>query len=349
MISYQGGWRGFSERRRASGAVLVCAALSLLVCASAVAASAPVGAFTEFTIPTASSFPTGIAAGPDGNLWFTESDTSKIGRVTPTGTMTEFTIPTASSAPQVIAAGPDGNLWFTENAGNQIGRVGAGVAGASVRAPSVTGSGQQGTQQVCQGDQWAQWAGEPPSYSAFSFDGYQWLRDGTPIAGQTGQSYTPVAGDVGHQLSCTITVSYSVPNVTTAATGAAITVIPQNSGPTGPQGPRGSNGSNGAQGPTGKVELVTCKTVKRNHKTKRVCTTKLVSGPVKFTTAAGDERASLSRHGVIYATGYARQTRGGVRTWLLAARPLARGRYTLTLTHRHRGHQITTRRQITIP
>ena len=30
------------------------------------------GVITEFPIPTASSGPYGIAAGPDGNLWFTE-------------------------------------------------------------------------------------------------------------------------------------------------------------------------------------------------------------------------------------------------------------------------------------
>jgi len=37
----------------------------------------PNGEFTEILIPTASS--SGIAAGPDGNIWFTESD--RIGRV----------------------------------------------------------------------------------------------------------------------------------------------------------------------------------------------------------------------------------------------------------------------------
>ena len=173
--------------------------------------------------------------------------------------------------------------------------MGAGAAAASVRAPSVTGSGQPGAQQACQGDQWTQWAGLAPSYGAFWFDGYQWLRDGLPIVGQTGQSYLSVAGDVGHQLACTITVTYALPlDVTTAATSAAITVTPQNSGPTGPQGSAGSNGTNGepgsagsngangepgaagsngtngapgARGAAGKVELVTCQTIKVKHKT----------------------------------------------------------------------------------
>ena len=42
--------------------------------------------------------PLGIAAGPDGNLWFTEAATgNRIGRITPTGTITEYPLPTADS------------------------------------------------------------------------------------------------------------------------------------------------------------------------------------------------------------------------------------------------------------
>ncbi|MFY9550232.1 MAG: hypothetical protein WAU32_03710, partial [Thermoanaerobaculia bacterium] len=78
---------------------------------------------TEFPVPTASSSPSGIAAGPDGNLWFTEKAGNKIGRITTAGAITEFSIPTASSSPLGIAARPDGNLWFTEFGVNQIGRI----------------------------------------------------------------------------------------------------------------------------------------------------------------------------------------------------------------------------------
>jgi hypothetical protein len=48
--------------------------------------------------------------------------------------------------------------------------------------------------------------------------------------------------------------------------------------------PTGPDGQPRPAGSGGKVELVTCKTVKLKHKTKQVCTTKLVTGPVKFTT-----------------------------------------------------------------
>ena len=37
--------------------------------------------------------PGGIAAGPDGNLWFTESNANKIGRITTAGVVTEFSDP----------------------------------------------------------------------------------------------------------------------------------------------------------------------------------------------------------------------------------------------------------------
>lgn len=77
----------------------------------------------EFPIPSAYSEPTGIAAGPDGALWFAESQRDKIGRVTTDGVFTEYATPTSLSSPWQIASGPDGALWFTERAGHQIGRV----------------------------------------------------------------------------------------------------------------------------------------------------------------------------------------------------------------------------------
>ncbi len=77
----------------------------------------------EFPIPTPASRPYTIVAGPDGNLWFTESMGNKIGRITPTGVVTEFPVPTAGSGPYGIATGPDGNVWFTERFGDKIGKL----------------------------------------------------------------------------------------------------------------------------------------------------------------------------------------------------------------------------------
>ncbi len=81
------------------------------------------GSITEFAIPTANSDPSGIAAGPKGNLWFTESNSNQIGRISPSGKITEFSVPTANSQPYGITAGPDGNLWFTESGRGTIGRI----------------------------------------------------------------------------------------------------------------------------------------------------------------------------------------------------------------------------------
>ena len=69
---------------------------------------------TEFTLPNAGSVPNGIAAGPDGNVWFAEFSGNRIGRITPAGVITEFPVPTPNSQPNGIIAGPDKNLWFTE-------------------------------------------------------------------------------------------------------------------------------------------------------------------------------------------------------------------------------------------
>ena len=86
--------------------------------------STATGVVTMFAIPTANAHPSGIAAGPDGNLWFTEGDVNKIGRISPvTGVITEFDLPNAGSHPADIAVGPDGNLWFTEAIGQRIGRI----------------------------------------------------------------------------------------------------------------------------------------------------------------------------------------------------------------------------------
>src|SRR5258708_35187559 len=77
----------------------------------------------EYPVPTAKSAPERITTGPDGNMWFTEGNGSKIGRITPAGVVTEFPMPTASSTPDDIVTGPDKNLWFTEDFDNKVGRI----------------------------------------------------------------------------------------------------------------------------------------------------------------------------------------------------------------------------------
>src|SRR5205085_1657910 len=99
------------------------AALLLILCARAMAQSGTYSDMTEYPVPTPNSFPAMITAGPDGALWFTETQGNQIGRITSTGVVTEYPVPTPSSHPWGITAGPDGALWFTEYQGNQIGRI----------------------------------------------------------------------------------------------------------------------------------------------------------------------------------------------------------------------------------
>jgi len=107
---------------------------------------------------------------------------------------------------------------------------------------------------------------------------------------------------------------------------------PGANGTNGAQGPAGPAGARGPAGPAGQVELVTCRTVKKDGKKAQDCTTKLVSGTVKFTTGDASTDATLSRHGHVYAAGTARAgARGRMSLRLTPVRKLRPGNYTLTL------------------
>src|SRR6185437_6688846 len=69
---------------------------------------------SEYAIPTASSGPSGIALGADGNVWFTEFTKSKIGELNQQAKFNETVTPTANAGPNGIASGPNNLLWFTE-------------------------------------------------------------------------------------------------------------------------------------------------------------------------------------------------------------------------------------------
>jgi Glycine rich protein len=145
------------------------------------------------------------------------------------------------------------------------------------------------------------------------------------------------------QRTATLEISGNDPNgpatVALAGTGGSL--------PTGPAGAQGVQGPAGPQGAAGKIELVTCKTVTKKVKGHRrkvqVCTTRLVSGVVKFTAATAD-RATISRRGIVFATGVRVTTAPGRAQLVLSdSRPLTRGRYTLTI-RRRRGRRLLTRR-----
>ena len=83
----------------------------------------PKGAVTDYVIsPLPNHGATGIALGPDGNIWFTEYDAKPfIGRITPRGSITEFNGGSDRNrgGKFVISAGPKGDpqMWFTDTGG----------------------------------------------------------------------------------------------------------------------------------------------------------------------------------------------------------------------------------------
>ncbi len=103
--------------------------------------SAPGVTFSEYEIPTPSD-PGWIAAGPDGNLWFTHQSTapSAVGNLTPEGSgFNLFTTSTTNTGPLAISGGPDGNVWYSKQGG--IGRV---TPGGQVDEFGVPGGGSSG-------------------------------------------------------------------------------------------------------------------------------------------------------------------------------------------------------------
>src|ERR1039458_578086 len=276
--------------------------------------------------------PFGIAAGPEGNMWFADPGATKaLGRVAPNGAITEFSFGfTGGMAPsyESIAAGP-GGVWFTDTTTNAIGLVGTGTS-------SVGGEkGEKGE------------PGESVTGTPFSGAKGPCTEGGTEFVIETTTTYAcngakgaaGAKGEEGKQGN-------EGPKGNPGAAGAA--------GAQGEKGPNGSNGAAGAQGPAGpagtagpagaagKIELVTCKKVGKKQK----CTTKLVSGTVKFTATAS--RATLSRAGVIYAAGTARSAHGRLRLRLTSLRRLKRGHYTLTLATGQGRHERVVREAFTI-
>lgn len=86
------------------------------------------GTITVFPLPTGNAcrdfFGTpacDITAGDDGNLYFTETQVKKIGRITTAGQITEF--PINGSFPLMITTGDDGNVWWTNRITPTIGRI----------------------------------------------------------------------------------------------------------------------------------------------------------------------------------------------------------------------------------
>src|SRR5690606_18145797 len=69
------------------------------------------------------AFPAHLAAGPDDALLFAAHAANAVGRVSAAGGVTRHQRPGEGSAPVGLPAGGDGALWFTEIGGGRIGRI----------------------------------------------------------------------------------------------------------------------------------------------------------------------------------------------------------------------------------
>ena len=79
--------------------------------------------------------PTGIAAGPDGALWFTNNGSNSIGRITTNGVVAYYTDPAGTiNEPKGIVSAPGGapDMWFM-NGNGSVGKIATGSA-----TPAIT-------------------------------------------------------------------------------------------------------------------------------------------------------------------------------------------------------------------
>ena len=109
---------------RTCRAILVPVLAGLWMAVAAVPAQAA-PTITEYTTGLSpNAAPQGIAAGPDGNAWFTLYAKGAVGRIAPDGTVTEHAAGITQGQTEAITQGPDGNMWFVESGGTgAIGRI----------------------------------------------------------------------------------------------------------------------------------------------------------------------------------------------------------------------------------
>lgn len=86
---------------------------------------------------------------------------------------------------------------------------------ASIGAPALTGTTAVGQTLTCSE---GTWSGNPTSLA------YSWMRNGTPIAGQTGSTYVVQAADQGQTITCQVTASNVAGAASATSNGVAIPV-----------------------------------------------------------------------------------------------------------------------------
>lgn len=86
------------------------------------------GTITEYTVPTASSEPWGVAVDANGTVWVAEYAASIIASFAPnTQTWTSYATLTKNAQPRDVAIGPDGNPWYIDFNSHHIGTIDNGA------------------------------------------------------------------------------------------------------------------------------------------------------------------------------------------------------------------------------
>jgi streptogramin lyase len=131
------------------------AALSVVLCVTLAGAATQAQAVTIHELYAGligTGGPNHIAAGSDGNLWFTGHNEASIDRITPQGVLAEFFL-TPNSSPEGITVGPNGRLWFTEPGWDRIGRITAAGSLTEFASDGITGQ----TADIAAGREGALW------------------------------------------------------------------------------------------------------------------------------------------------------------------------------------------------
>jgi virginiamycin B lyase len=82
------------------------------------------GKMTRFPVTTKHSDPYGLVIDREGDVWFTELNGHKVGKIDrETGELTEFDPPTAQAGPRRIQMDSQGKLWLTEFYADKIARL----------------------------------------------------------------------------------------------------------------------------------------------------------------------------------------------------------------------------------
>jgi hypothetical protein len=318
--------------------------------------------------PTATSAqlnaPRGVAVDIPGNVYIADTSDYKIRKVSagaistiagngaqcaaPTGSCGDGTTATNAQLnnPFGVAVDRAGNVYVADTFNQKVRKVTSGggigtIAGTGSACPNrpFCGDGGQGTAATLNAPGGLAYDAAGQNVFIADTDGHlvRWLAG--PQAGPTGPTGpTGPSGSTG-------------PTGATGATGSSGGQGPAGAdgaqGGTGGPGPQGAAGATGAagpsgpQGPAGRDATVTCKAGKvRGKKVKVTCGVVLKSASARAATAR------LSRNGVTYARGRARN-QAMIR--LRAVRPIARGRYTLTtrITNR-RGRTAVARQEVSV-